>query len=172
VCDAVDFGVMIYNRDNAQYDVDTIARLCDDCPNLVGFKDGSGDIGRMRQVTAKIGDRLTYLGGMPTAELFAEAYLGAGFTTYSSAVFNFVPALANRFYEALRSGDTSACERILNDFFYPFMELRARRKGYAVAAIKAGVRLVGFEAGPVRPPLDDLTAAEEETLQRIIDANV
>lgn len=171
VCDAVGFGVMIYNRDNAQFEVDTIARLCDACPNLVGFKDGSGDIGRMRQVTARIGDRLTYLGGMPTAELFAEAYLGAGFTTYSSAVFNFVPELANRFYAALRGGDTAICEDILNSFFYPFMELRSRRKGYAVAAIKAGVRLVGFEAGRVRPPLDDLTAEEEAVLQQIIDDN-
>ena len=76
--------------------VDTLQRLCDACPNLVGFKDGSGDIGLVRQVTATLGDRLTYLGGMPTAELFAEAYLGAGVTTYSSAVFNFVPQLALR----------------------------------------------------------------------------
>lgn len=172
ICGATGLGVMIYNRDNAQYDVDTVARLCDDCPNMVGFKDGSGDIGKMRQITAKIGDRLTYLGGMPTAELFAEAYLGAGFTTYSSAVFNFLPALANRFYNALREGDTATCETILNSFFYPFMELRARRKGYAVSAIKAGVRLVGFDAGCVRPPLDDLTPEEEEMLQQIIDANV
>ena len=171
VCDAVGFGVMIYNRDNAQFEVDTIARLCDACPNLVGFKDGSGDIGRMRQVTARIGDRLTYLGGMPTAELFADAYLGAGFTTYSSAVFNFVPELANRFYASLRGGDTAACEDILNSFFYPFMELRSRRKGYAVAAIKAGVRLAGFDAGRVRSPLDDLTAEEEKELAAIIEAN-
>ena len=62
-------------------------------------------MGLIRQVTAKMGDRLTYLGGMPTAELFAEAYLGAGFTTYSSAVFNFVPGLAVRFYKLLRAGD-------------------------------------------------------------------
>lgn len=171
VCDSVDFGVMIYNRDNAQYHTDTIARLCDDCPNMVGFKDGSGDIGRMRQITAKIGDRLTYLGGMPTAELFAEAYLGIGFTTYSSAIFNFVPALANRFYHALRGGDRATCEQILNDFFYPFMALRDREKGYAVSAIKAGVRLVGFDAGKVRAPITDLTADEEAILQQIIDAN-
>ena len=57
VCEAVDLGVMIYNRDNAQYDVDTVARLCDACPNMVGFKDGSGDIGKMRQITAKLGER-------------------------------------------------------------------------------------------------------------------
>lgn len=170
VCDAVGLGVMIYNRDNCQFEVDTVARLCDACPNLIGFKDGSGDIGRMRQITAKMGDRVAYLGGMPTAELFAEAYLGVGFSTYSSAVFNFVPALANRFYVALRGGDRAACEAILNEFFYPFMELRGRRKGYAVSAIKAGVRLAGFDAGRVRPPLDDLTEEEEQTLRRIMDA--
>lgn len=171
VCQSVDFGVMVYNRDNAVLEPDTLARLCDECPNLIGFKDGTGDIGKVRQITAKMGDRLTYLGGMPTAELFAEAYLGAGFTTYSSAVFNFVPALANRFYSALRSGDRATCEAILNNFFYPFMELRSRRKGYAVSAIKAGVRLMGFDAGAVRAPLSDLTEEEVAMLQRIIDAN-
>ncbi len=171
VCAATGMGVMVYNRDNAVLQPDTLARLCDECPNLVGFKDGTGDIGLVRQVTARMGDRLTYLGGMPTAELFAEAYLGAGFTTYSSAVFNFVPALANGFYSALRAGDRATCESILNSFFYPFMALRSRRKGYAVSAIKAGVRQIGFNAGRVRAPLDDLTDAEERILKDLIDAH-
>lgn len=171
VASAVDLGIMLYNRGHAQYEIDTVARLCDECPNIIGFKDGAGNISKMRQLTAKMGERLTYLGGMPTAELFAEAYLGVGFTTYSSAVFNFVPALATRFYRAVRAGDKATCETILNKFFYPFMALRDRQKGYAVAAIKAGVRLVGFDAGPVRPPLEDLTAEEADILQRIIDVN-
>ncbi|MFZ0099126.1 MAG: 5-dehydro-4-deoxyglucarate dehydratase [Gemmobacter sp.] len=168
ICQSVGFGVMVYNRDNAVLQADTLARLCDECPNLIGFKDGTGDIGLVRQITAKMGDRLMYLGGMPTAELFAEAYLGAGFTTYSSAVFNFVPGLANEFYAALRGGDRATCERILNDFFYPFMEIRNRAKGYAVSAIKAGVRLQGFAAGPVRSPLKDLTGPEEEMMAALI----
>ncbi|TRW94201.1 5-dehydro-4-deoxyglucarate dehydratase [Paracoccus sp. M683] len=171
VCDATGMGVMVYNRDNAVLQPDTLARLCDECPNLVGFKDGTGDIGLVRHITAKMGDRLIYLGGMPTAELFAEAYLGAGFTTYSSAVFNFAPALANRFYAALRAGDRATCESILNSFFYPFMALRSRRKGYAVSAIKSGVRQVGFAAGPVRAPLDDLTPEEEDILKALIEAH-
>ena len=170
VCDSVDIGVMVYNRDNAVLQPDTLARLCDACPNLIGFKDGTGDIGLVRQVAAKMGDRLTYLGGMPTAELFAEAYLGAGFSTYSSAVFNFVPGLAVEFYTALRSGDRATCERLLRDFFYPFMDIRNRSKGYAVSAIKAGVRLQGFDAGAVRAPLSDLDAAEMDMLKALIDA--
>lgn len=168
ICQSVGIGVMVYNRDNSILGVETLQRLCDECPNLVGFKDGTGDIGLVRQVTATMGDRLTYLGGMPTAELFAEAYLGAGFTTYSSAVFNFVPGLAVDFYRALRGGDRERCETILRDFFYPFMAIRSRRKGYAVSAVKAGVRLQGFAAGKVRPPLDDLTAEEEEMLANLI----
>lgn len=168
ICQSVDIGVMVYNRDNSVLSVDTLKRLCDECPNLVGFKDGTGEIGLVRQITATLGDRLTYLGGMPTAELFAEAYLGAGFTTYSSAVFNFVPELAVDFYKSLRAGNRERCETILKDFFYPFMAIRNRRKGYAVAAIKAGVRLQGFDAGKVRPPLEDLTAEEEAMLEKLI----
>jgi 5-dehydro-4-deoxyglucarate dehydratase len=168
VCQSIGIGVMVYNRDNSILQAETLARLCDECPNLVGFKDGTGDIGLVRQVTARMGDRLTYLGGMPTAELFAEAYLGAGFTTYSSAVFNFVPELAVGFYKALRAGERAKCERILLDFFYPFMSVRNRGKGYAVAAVKAGVRLQGFNAGPVRPPLTDLAPEEIDMLAELI----
>ncbi len=168
VCDAVGIGVMVYNRDNSILQPATLMRLCEACPNLIGFKDGSGDIGLVRQITATAGDRLVYLGGMPTAELYAEAYLGAGFTTYSSAVFNFVPALAMEFYRALRAGERQRTEDILNNFIYPFMEIRNRRKGYAVSAIKAGVRLAGFDAGAVRPPLTDLTAEEENMLSDLV----
>lgn len=168
VCDAVKIGVIVYNRDNSILSSETLARLCDACPNLIGFKDGSGDIALVRQITATMGDRLTYVGGMPTAELFADAYLGAGFSTYSSAVFNFIPRLAQDFYTALRANNRQRTETILRDFFYPFMKIRNRGKGYAVSAIKAGVRLVGFDAGPVRAPLTDLTQEEVEMLANLI----
>ncbi|MCM2293083.1 5-dehydro-4-deoxyglucarate dehydratase [Allorhizobium sp. BGMRC 0089] len=168
VCDAVDIGVIVYNRDNAILQTKTLQRLADACPNLVGFKDGTGELGLVRRITATLSDRLTYIGGMPTAELFAEAYLGAGFSTYSSAVFNFVPQLAQDFYRALLSGERGECERILKSFFFPFMDLRSRQKGYAVSAIKAGVRLQGFDAGHMRPPLTDLTQEEVVMLEALI----
>ncbi len=168
VCDAVNIGVVVYNRDNSILQAETLERLCEACPNLVGFKDGSGDVGLVRKITARLGDRLAYVGGMPTAELFAEAYDGAGVSTYSSAVFNFVPKLAQAFYGALGSGDKAAMRRILTEFFYPFLDIRGRQKGYAVSAIKAGVRLIGFDAGPVRAPLTDLTEEEADMLARLI----
>lgn len=168
VCEAVDIGVVVYNRAQTRFKADTLLRLVDSCPNLVGFKDGSGDIALVREVTIRLGDRLAYLGGMPTAELFAHAYFGAGVSTYSSAVFNFVPELARAFHSALLAADTDFTSKVLVEFFYPFMEIRDRQPGYAVSAIKAGVRLVGYPAGPVRSPLTDLTSEEESMLEALI----
>ncbi|MBH0239485.1 5-dehydro-4-deoxyglucarate dehydratase [Methylobrevis albus] len=168
VCDAVGIGVIFYNRGNSRLDAEHLARLAEECPNLIGFKDGTGDILAVREIVSRLGDRLVYVGGMPTHELFAEAYNAVGVTTYSSAVFNFVPELALKFFTAMRGGDRATMETILTEFFYPFMKLRERRQGYAVAAIKAGVRLRGFDAGKVRTPLLDLTDEEEAMLKALV----
>ena len=89
VCTATNLGVIVYNRDNAIIDDATLAGLCERCPNLIGFKDGVGDIELMTRIYARLGDRLIYIGGLPTAETFALPYLEMGVTTYSSAIFNF-----------------------------------------------------------------------------------
>jgi 5-dehydro-4-deoxyglucarate dehydratase len=170
VCDSVGIGVIVYNRDNSLLTAATLARLAEACPNLIGFKDGSGDIERVTAITTRLGDRLAYIGGMPTHEGFAAAYFGAGVHSYSSAVFNFVPELALRFYNALRAGDTATTGRILREFFYPFTEIRDRRKGYAVSMIKAGLKVIGRDPGPVRPPLTNLTDAEFAMLASVIEA--
>ncbi|MDX0441489.1 5-dehydro-4-deoxyglucarate dehydratase [Sinorhizobium medicae] len=171
VCDSTGLGVILYNRANSIANADTVARLAEACPNLIGFKDGTGKVDLVRHVTAKLGDRLCYIGGMPTHELFAEGFNGVGVTTYSSAVFNFVPELAQRFYRAMRAGDKAVMEGILQTFFFPFAALRDRKAGYPVSIIKAGVELAGFAPGPVRPPLVDLTGEEREKLQGLIEAS-
>lgn len=168
VCQSTRLGVIVYNRANSVANADTVARIADACPNLIGFKDGTGKVDLVRHVTAKLGDRLCYIGGMPTHELFAEGFNGVGVTTYSSAVFNFIPELAQRFYKAMRAGDRATMEEILNRFFFPFAALRDREQGYAVSIIKAGVELIGRTPGPVRPPLTDLKPEEKEMLERLI----
>lgn len=168
VCKATNMGVIVYNRGQSRVTADTLERLSEDCPNLIGFKDGTGDIDTVRRVTLRLGERLAYIGGMPTHELFAQAYLGAGMPTYSSAVFNFVPETALTFHQAFSTGRFDVCEQLLRDFYYPFAAIRDRQTGYAVSAIKAGVRLRGFDAGPVRSPLIDLTGEEDEMLQDLI----
>lgn len=168
VCDAVDIGVIIYNRANSVTQPETVQKLCEVCPNLIGFKDGTGNINQVREIVARCWDRLAYVGGMPTHELFAEAYDAMGVTTYSSAVFNFVPEMALDFYQAMRRKDRARMDQLLLDFFYPFMGIRDRAPGYAVTIVKAGLKVIGRDPGPVRPPLSDLTAAEISQLEEIV----
>ena len=93
-----------------------------------------------------------------------------GVTTYSSAVFNFMPEWALSFYGAVRARDREAVLAGLRDFILPYVELRNRGRGYAVSIVKAGMKIVGRDAGPVRSPLTDLDESELETLRALIEA--
>ena len=170
VCRSVKLGIIVYNRANSRLSAATLERAAERCPNLIGFKDGVGDIEQMMSIRLRLGERLVYLGGLPTAEVFAPAYRAMGVPVYSSAVFNFIPAFAMRFYRALVEGEDPQVERMLRDFFMPYLAIRNRRAGYAVSVIKAGARIVGRPAGPVRPPLVDLTAEEEAQLASLIES--
>lgn len=168
ICKSTKLGVIVYNRANQRLDEVELEKLAERCPNLVGYKDGLGDIELMTRIYARLGDRFTYIGGLPTAETFALPYLEMGVTTYSSAIFNFVPQFAVDFYNAVRARDHAKVYADLNKFVLPYIALRNRKQGYAVSIVKAGMKIVGRDAGPVRTPLTDLTAAEMAELSALI----
>ncbi len=168
VCKAVSIGVIVYNRDNAILNDETLAKLCESNPNLVGFKDGVGDIELLSRIRLRMGNRLTYIGGMPTAETFALPYRDIGIDTYSSAIFNFMPVWALRFYGAVQAGDRATVQHHLKDFVMPYIAIRNRARGYAVSIVKAGCRIVGKPAGHVRSPLTELAPKDLDDLRALI----
>ncbi|HQD64815.1 MAG TPA: 5-dehydro-4-deoxyglucarate dehydratase [Casimicrobium huifangae] len=170
VCKSTNLGVIVYNRAQSRLSPTTLAGLAERCPNLIGFKDGIGDIELMVSIYQKMGDRFSYLGGLPTAEVYAAAYKALGTPVYSSAVFNFIPRTAMDFYHAVAANDQGTQDRLLKDFFLPYLTIRNRMPGYAVSIVKAGAAIVGHGAGPVRPPLTDLVAEEVNELATLIKA--
>jgi len=168
VCNSVKFGVVVYNRDRCKLNAASLLKLADRCPNLIGFKDGIGEIESMVTIRRKLGDRFTYLGGLPTAEVYAAAYKALGVPVYSSAVFNFIPKTAIEFYEAVRTDDFATQGRLIDDFFLPYLDIRSKKAGYAVSIVKAGAAIAGYSAGPVRAPLTDLTGEETEQLAALM----
>jgi len=168
VCRAVRIGVIVYNRGVCRLQPRQLERLAAACPNLVGFKDGLGDIELMVSIRRRLGDRLCYLGGLPTAEVYAAAYRAMGVPVYSSAVFNFVPRTAVEFHRALVAGDDATVNRLLDGFFLPLIEIRNACAGYAVSIVKAGARIVGRDGGPVRPPLKELEPGEVARLADLV----
>jgi 5-dehydro-4-deoxyglucarate dehydratase len=169
ICKATRLGVIVYNRANCRLAAATTARLAADCPNLIGFKDGVGDLELIAATRTAVGDRLIFINGMPTAETYAAAFQAAGCITYSSAVFNFIPRTSLKFFDAIRANDRATIDILMRDFFVPYVRLRARQPGYAVSIVKAGADVVGRSAGKVRPPLSDCTAEEVRDLKALIE---
>ncbi len=168
VCKSVKIGVVVYNRNVCRLQPHHLERLAQACPNLIGYKDGIGEVELMVSIRRRMGDRFSYLGGLPTAEVYAAAYKAMGVPVYSSAVFNFVPKMAMEFYRAVAADDHATQNRLLDTFFLPYLEIRNRSAGYAVSIVKAGARLAGHDAGPVRAPLTELKADEVERLAALM----
>jgi len=169
VCQSTRLPVIVYNRGTCRLQAETLARLAEDCPNLIAFKDGVGDVETIKAINALLGDRLLMLNGMPTAEAYAQDFRALGMATYSSAIFNFVPRTAIAFHRAVHDGDDATLQALTRDFLESYVQIRKKQPGYAVSIIKAGAEIVGRPGGKVRPPLADLTAEERTELAALIE---
>src|SRR5699024_5962272 len=164
-------SVIVYNRANAVYGADTLARLAERHENFVGYKDATADIEHLARVTTTNADRLFYLGGLSTAETYALSLLEMGMSTYSSAMFNFVPDFALNFYRDVRAHNTEAVQQKLKDFVLPYLNIRDRGHGFGVSIVKGGLKVQGRDCGPVRPPLQNLSDKDLEDLKNLIDSS-
>jgi 5-dehydro-4-deoxyglucarate dehydratase len=166
--------VVVYQRANAILDPAAALSLLD-IENVVGIKDGEGDVAALRaQIEAVRGSGhpraadFGFLNGLPTAEVSVPEYRALGVDSYSSAVLCFVPEIATEFFAAVERGDEETVGTLLTEFYLPFAELRETTPGYAVSLVKAGARLGGLPVGPVRPPLRDVTPEHLAQLEQII----
>jgi len=171
-----DLPTIVYNRANARFDEDSalsVARL----PQVIGFKDGAGDLDLMIRIVRAVRDKgndpsFLFFNGMPTAEVTQRAYRAIGVPLYSSAAFAFAPPVALAYYDALERDDQDMLAALERDFYHPLARLRAKGTGYAVSLIKAGVELAGYPSGGVRPPLTDVPSPHREELASIIAAGL
>ncbi|TKB11505.1 MAG: 5-dehydro-4-deoxyglucarate dehydratase [Mesorhizobium sp.] len=169
VCDSVEIGVIVYNRGTCELALETIQRLADACRNFVGVKDGHGKVESILSLRLALADRLLFINGMPTAEMFAYSYAGIGIPTYSSGVFNFVPGIATAFQRSLASNDRDRSDQILREFYLPYSRIRGDKPGYAVTILRAGATIIGRPAGQPRPPLVDIATSEFAQLEALIE---
>jgi 5-dehydro-4-deoxyglucarate dehydratase len=185
-----DLPAIVYNRANARFDEASavaVARL----PQVIGFKDGAGDLDLMIRIVRAVRDDAVrddavrdagrdrgtepsffFFNGMPTAEVTQRAYRAIGVPLYSSAAFAFAPQVALAYYHALEQDDQATLDALERAFYHPLARLRAKGTGYAVSLIKAGVELAGYPTGGVRPPLTAVSGEHREELARILAAGL
>jgi 5-dehydro-4-deoxyglucarate dehydratase len=169
VAGATGLPIVVYQRANAVLDPTAAVALLN-IPNVVGIKDGIGDVDAMLRIVTAIRTSgharaadFGFLNGLPTAELSVQAYQAIGVDSYSSAVLCFAPDIATAFYRAVREDDKGRLSLLLKEFYLPFAALRELVPGYAVALVKAGAGL-----GAVRPPLMDAAVPHVARLHDIL----
>jgi 5-dehydro-4-deoxyglucarate dehydratase len=162
---ATSLGMVIYSRDWATFMPEMVERLTA-IPTLVAWKDGHGDIRRLQAIINRVGERLQWIGG--AGDDMVAAYYGIGIRTFTSSIATVAPRLALKLHELGEAGDHEALAELLDRCVVPLFAIRSRRKGYEVSTMKAMMEMIGSNAGPVRPPLVNVTPEEEDELRTIL----
>jgi 5-dehydro-4-deoxyglucarate dehydratase len=162
---ATRLGMLIYSRDWTNFTPSMAERLTS-IPSLVAWNDGQGDIRRLQAIMNRVGDRLHWIGG--TGDDMVAAYYSIGVRTFNSSIATVAPRLPLRLAELADAENGAALKELLDQCVIPLYALRARRKGYEVSAMKAMMDMVGLNGGPVRPPLVNVSAEEEDELRAIL----
>jgi 5-dehydro-4-deoxyglucarate dehydratase len=168
IIQSTELNAIIYQRDNAIMSVETVKRLIE-FPQVVGFKDGDGNIDTNVELVQSIGNRLTWINGMPLAEVTMPAYIPLGYEAYSSAISNYIPHISRLFYQALLDNNQQLTNELLQNVILPINHIRKQKKGYAVSLIKAGMEIVGLPVrNIVRPPVAAVEKEHYQQLEKII----
>ncbi|MCZ4248832.1 5-dehydro-4-deoxyglucarate dehydratase [Bacillus amyloliquefaciens] len=168
IIESTDLNAILYQRDQAVLSLSQIKRLTV-LDQLVGVKDGAGNMDLNINLTYTLGDRLGWINGMPMAEVTMPAYLPIGFHSYSSAISNYIPHISRMFYEALKDGNQDAVKNIYEHVILPINEIRKQRKGYAVSLIKAGMEIMSLNVrNTARPPVEPVEIDHYRQLETIL----
>jgi len=165
IAKATRLGMIVYSRDWARFTaalVDSLTSL----PNLVAWQDGHGDMRQLQSLMHRVGERLVWIGG--AGDDMVGVYYSAGIRAFTSSIATVAPALSLKLHELAAANDTEALAELLETCVIPLFELRSRRRGYEVSAMKAMMDMIGLNGGPVRPPLVDVTAPELDELRAIL----
>jgi 5-dehydro-4-deoxyglucarate dehydratase len=166
IATSTELGMLIYSRDWATFSPAMVERLAVIIPTLVAWKDGQGDIRRLQAIMNRVGDRLLWIGG--AGDDMVAAYYSTGIRTFTSSIATVAPRLSLRLHELGESGEGEALAELLDRCVIPLYAIRARRKGYEVSTMKAMMDMIGLNGGPVRPPLVNVSAEEEDELRAIL----
>ncbi|WP_431801100.1 5-dehydro-4-deoxyglucarate dehydratase [Halobacillus andaensis] len=163
-------NTIVYQRGNAVLQLQTLKRLLD-IPQVVGLKDGLGNMEMNIEFTQTIGCRLGWLNGMPMAEVTMPSYRPLGYNSYSSAISNYIPHISRMFYNSLINGDKETVHALFQDVVLPINKIRRQKKGYAVSLIKAGMEIVGLPvSNTVRPPVIPVELEHYKQLEKILES--
>lgn len=165
IAKATRLGMIVYSRDWTRFTPAMVERLTS-LTNLVAWKDGHGDVRQLQSLMHRVGERLVWIGG--AGDDMVGVYYSTGIRAFTSSIASIAPALSLKLHELAAANDTEALAELLETCVIPLYELRSRRRGYEVSAMKAMMDMIGLNGGPVRPPLVNVSPRELDELRTIL----
>jgi len=164
VGDAAEIPILIYNMPactGIDLDAGTLVAIAAH-PNVVGIKDSGGDVVKMGAIIGALGPGFRVLAGSAG---FLLPALAVGAVGGVLALANIAPAQCLSIYDHFVSGRAAEAAELQRRMI-PVNTAVTHRWG--VAGLKAAMDLLGWQGGPVRAPLVDLTRPEVEELAVIL----
>ncbi|MBB2150445.1 dihydrodipicolinate synthase family protein [Pedobacter gandavensis] len=165
VAKAISIPIMAYNNP-ATGGVDmspTLLKKLLEIPNVTMIKESSGDLQRMHTLRKDLGEEVAFFNGSNPLALGA---FSAGATGWCTAASNLIPELNIGLYEAIVKNDLKAAQIL----FYKQLDLlRFLVEKGLPRSIKAGLELMGEDAGQLRGPLKPLAKEEIAEMKTILD---
>ena len=167
IASSISIPLVIYNippRSVIDMSVETMARLYEDCPNIVGVKDATGDLVRVTRQRLAMGKDFIQLSGEDATALGFNAQGGHGCISVTA---NVAPKLCSQFQDACMNGQWDKALE-LHDLLSPLH--RAMFLQPNPAGAKYGLTVLGKIENNVRLPLmaaTDTVKAEIEAAMKV-----
>lgn len=156
--------VIIYNvpsRTSVDIGIDTLERLAS-LPGIVAIKDSTGDLARVREMVARLGNRFTHLSGQDCS---MAAFMAAGGEGAISVVSNVAPSMSAALIAAFLRKDHVAGWRI-HARLQPL--LSALELECNPAPVKYALHCARGYAPSLRLPLVEVTPATAATIREAV----
>lgn len=165
VAESVDIPIILYNipgRTAVNLEADTIARLAEDCQNIIGVKEANKDFEHVNKVLLKVGRNFNLYSGI---EVLCYPMLAIGGAGHISATANIAPAEVADLYNKWEAGDVKGAQN-LHYALMPLNDVLFRDTNPAPA--KAALGMMGKIKPILRKPLDIPSEAVQDEIRETL----
>ena len=167
IAEAVGIPLILYSipgRCGIEIGVETVARLANDCPNIVGIKEAGGSVERVSQLRQVVPESFEIISGDDSLTL---PFLSAGGVGVISVASNLLPREVSALVRAWRDGRVQEAAEAHRRYYRLFKDLFVEPNP---VPIKYALSLKGVMKAEVRLPLCEMTDANKERLRATLAA--
>jgi 4-hydroxy-tetrahydrodipicolinate synthase len=165
IAQATRLPIVLYSipgRCGIEISVETVRRLEQECPNIVGIKEAGGNPDRVSQLRAALGTRFTILSGDDSLTL---PFMAVGAEGVISVASNVAPREVARMVQAFASGQTGAALTLHARLYPLFKDLFIETNPIPV---KAALAMMGLIEDEYRLPLVPLAQKNQDVLRKTL----